>query len=56
MDPSRTLLIIAHRLSTLRSCDLICVVDQGRIIESGTYTELIKQRGAFHSMLHQSDC
>ncbi|CAF1443572.1 unnamed protein product [Rotaria sp. Silwood1] len=51
VDSSQTLLIIAHRLSTIRSCDLICVLDRGRIMESGTHTELIQRRGAYHRML-----
>ncbi|CAM4935676.1 unnamed protein product [Rotaria socialis] len=41
-DPSRTSLIIAHRLSTIRSCDSIYVVNKGKLIESGTHTELIQ--------------
>ncbi|CAF3805006.1 unnamed protein product, partial [Rotaria sordida] len=54
-DPSRTSLIIAHRLSTIRSCDLICVLDRGHIMESGTHTELIQRRGAYHEMLAQNN-
>ncbi|CAF3633789.1 unnamed protein product [Rotaria sordida] len=54
-DPSRTSLIVAHRLSTNRSCDLICVLDRGHILESGTDTELIQQRGVYYKMLLQND-
>ncbi|CAF0854490.1 unnamed protein product [Rotaria sordida] len=54
-DPSRTSLIVAHRLSTIRSCDLICVLDRGHILESGTDTELIQQRGVYYKMLLQND-
>ncbi|MEO5656149.1 MAG: ABC transporter ATP-binding protein, partial [Nitrospiria bacterium] len=43
----RTTLIIAHRLSTLRSVDRILVVDRGRIVESGTHRELLDQRGLY---------
>ncbi|CAF2881220.1 unnamed protein product [Rotaria sp. Silwood2] len=42
-DSSRTSLITAHRLSTIRSCDLICVLDRGHIVESGAHTELIQR-------------
>ncbi len=41
--PEVTLIVIAHRISTVRSADAILVVDEGRIIEKGTYQEL---RGA----------
>lgn len=42
-----TRVVIAHRLSTVRSADRIIVVDQGRILESGTYQELLERQGAF---------
>ncbi|CAF1125270.1 unnamed protein product [Adineta steineri] len=40
-DANRTSFIIAHRLSTIRPFDLICVLNNGHIIESGTHTELV---------------
>jgi ABC-type multidrug transport system fused ATPase/permease subunit len=45
---------MAHRLSTIRSCDLICVLEKGRIVESGTDTELMEQRGIYYQMLVQN--
>ncbi|CAF3948834.1 unnamed protein product [Rotaria sp. Silwood1] len=53
-DPSRTSLIITHRLSTIRSCNLICVLDRGHIVESGTHAELVQRRGAYCRMLAQN--
>ncbi|NJM32646.1 MAG: hypothetical protein HC848_07045 [Limnobacter sp.] len=53
----RTTLVIAHRLSTLVSADLIVVIDQGEIIERGTHAELLALKGKYHylhSIQHQS--
>jgi len=44
---SATKIVIAHRLSTIIHADRILVMDQGRIIQAGTYTELIGQEGLF---------
>ena len=44
-----TRLVIAHRLSTVRHCDRILVVDGGRIAEEGTYDELIARNGLIAS-------
>ncbi len=45
-----TRVVIAHRLSTIMNCNKILVMDQGRIVESGTYAELIKIEGIFASL------
>ena len=49
----RTMLMIAHRLSTVRDCDAIIVIDRGRIIEAGTHDELMKHNGVY-AKLHQA--
>ena len=46
----RTSIIITHRLSTIRDADLIVVMDQGRIIESGSHKELLAQRGKYYEL------
>jgi subfamily B ATP-binding cassette protein MsbA len=43
----RTTLVIAHRLSTVQGADLICVVDRGRIVETGRHPELLARGGLY---------
>ena len=42
-----TRIVIAHRLSTIKNCDRIIVLDEGKIVEDGTYDELIAKNGCF---------
>ena len=49
---SNTNIIISHRTSTLQNADHIIVLDQGKIMESGTHNELIKSDG-FYSKMHK---
>ena len=48
-----TRIVIAHRLSTIRACDRIIVLDQGKIIEDGTYEELIAKKGFFAELVER---
>jgi ABC-type multidrug transport system fused ATPase/permease subunit len=48
----RTSIIIAHRLSTVRRADQILVVEHGRIVQRGTYDELLAQEGTFRRLAH----
>jgi ATP-binding cassette subfamily B protein len=50
LSHGRTTVTIAHRLSTVREADQILVLEQGRIIERGTYEELIDANGAFAAL------
>jgi subfamily B ATP-binding cassette protein MsbA len=49
----RSVLMIAHRLSTVKKADLICVLDQGRIIEIGRHDELVA-KGGLYTRLHRT--
>jgi ATP-binding cassette subfamily B protein len=44
---SRTTLIVAHRISTVKDADLICVLDHGKIVEFGAHEELMRMGGAY---------
>ena len=46
----RTMLMIAHRLSTVENCDAIIVIDKGHIIEAGPHAELMKRQGAYYRL------
>jgi ATP-binding cassette subfamily B protein len=47
----KTVLVIAHRLSTVKSASKILVVEQGRIVECGTYSELLRNNGKFFHLV-----
>jgi ABC-type multidrug transport system fused ATPase/permease subunit len=42
-----TILLVAHRLSTVRSADIIAVVENGCIVEAGSHAELLRKSGAY---------
>lgn len=48
---NRTTLVVAHRLSTIRNADLICVVHEGRIVEQGKHDELVAKDGYYKHLV-----
>ncbi len=47
----RTVLVIAHRLSTVKNADQILVMDKGRIVERGVHTGLVNQKGQYYALV-----
>ncbi|MEY4512285.1 MAG: transporter family carbohydrate exporter [Pseudomonadota bacterium] len=46
----KTVLVVAHRLSTIANLDRILVFEGGHIVEDGTHSELLQKRGAYHAL------
>lgn len=53
--PGHTAIIIAHRLATIRHCERILVLSEGRIVQDGTYDELLREEGPFSAMARQHE-
>jgi subfamily B ATP-binding cassette protein MsbA len=46
----RTTFVIAHRLTTIQSVDLILVLDKGEVVEQGSHAELLDRKGLYHHL------
>lgn len=46
----KTMIIVAHRLSTIKDCDKIVVMDEGKVIEQGTHDDLLSQEGRYYEL------
>ena len=52
LTKEKTILMIAHRLKTVRHADQILVVDQGKIVQKGTHEQLMKQEGIYRRFIN----
>ena len=50
MMKGRTSFVVAHRLSTIRTADVILVMERGKILEQGTHEALLKKNGAYAAL------
>jgi ATP-binding cassette subfamily B protein len=50
---NRTTIIISHRISSIKHCDNILVLDEGEIVESGSHSEIIKNNGLYKLLYDQ---
>ena len=50
----RTAIVVAHRLSTIFNSDLICVIDDGKLIEMGNHDELLEHKGTYAKLYEAS--
>ncbi len=46
----KSMLIIAHRLATIKDCDIIIVLEEGEIIEQGTHKDLLEKQGEYYDL------
>jgi ABC-type multidrug transport system fused ATPase/permease subunit len=52
---TRTLVIIAHRLSTVKNCDRLFLLEAGRLVEEGSFAELVQRNGTFRAMVREME-
>ncbi len=51
----RTMFMVAHRLATVKDCDVILVMDKGEVVEEGSHNELMQLKGYYHMLYTQQD-
>ena len=53
-ESNATVVMVAHRLSTVKNADSICVIDKGQVLEQGTHDELVNKNGIYASMVSKN--
>lgn len=56
LTKGRTSFVVAHRLSTIRTADVILVMNAGRVVEQGTHKQLLKKRGFYYTLYNSQFC
>ena len=49
----RTTILVAHRITTIREAELICVIDEGRVVEMGTHESLVARGGVYAEIFRE---
>ena len=52
----RTTIVIAHRLSTIQNADVICAINEGRVVEVGSHSDLVTQKGLYYELVNAQVC
>ena len=52
----RTTIVIAHRLSTIQGADIIAAIADGRVVETGTHSQLLKMKGVYFDLVAAQVC
>ncbi len=52
-ERNKTIVLIAHRLSTVYNADNICVLEKGKLVEEGNHQELMRHKGIYHNLWKQ---
>lgn len=55
ISKDKTVIVIAHRLSTIEHADMICMFDQGKILEEGTHDELLAEKGLYYALYNSEE-
>jgi len=52
LKKDRTIIIVAHRLTTVKNCDTLFIIKNGRVVDTGNYQELLKKSNEFNFLVH----